>query len=140
MKTLNWLLGSLILLGTLTGEILMQSENNTYAEENAPKEESEFIGDVIPGGWTVHKKMDAEGQKVLKEAIGKRIGVRYEPVAYATQVVAGLNYCYLCIALPVTGKTQMPYFCSVTFYKSLDGKYNNFKIQKIAFRPEDEQK
>jgi hypothetical protein len=49
-----------------------------------------------PGGWTDWSfDLTEEAKKVFKEALHV-VGVKYTPLAFATQVVAGENYCFLC--------------------------------------------
>lgn len=55
------------------------------------------------GTWTGFDfKISAEADKVFKETLGKLIGVKYQLIAVATQLVSGTNFCFLCEATPVT--------------------------------------
>jgi len=40
--------------------------------------------------------MDEEAKEVFKKAFEGFVGVKYSPVAVATQVVAGMNYSFFC--------------------------------------------
>jgi hypothetical protein len=52
--------------------------------------------DVIPGGWTVYTtNISNEAKQVFEKAMNL-VGVKYEPLAVATQVVAGTNYSFFC--------------------------------------------
>ena len=52
--------------------------------------------ETILGGWsTFDFNLSDESKNVLKKATDG-LGVNYTPVAVATQVVAGLNYCFIC--------------------------------------------
>jgi len=54
------------------------------------------MSDVITGGWSnFGNPVTPEASQVFKTAM-TLIGVTYTPVAFATQVVAGTNYCFLC--------------------------------------------
>jgi hypothetical protein len=55
-----------------------------------------LMSDVITGGWSnFGNPVTPEASQVFKTAM-TLIGVTYTPVAFATQVVAGTNYCFLC--------------------------------------------
>jgi hypothetical protein len=57
---------------------------------------TEMSNVFAPGGWSnwqFHLTPDAE--KVFKEAFAHFLGVGYTPMAFATQVVAGMNYSFL---------------------------------------------
>lgn len=51
----------------------------------------------MAGGWSSFSfTITPEAKKVFEQALKGLVGVRYTPLAFATQVVAGLNYCFLC--------------------------------------------
>jgi len=51
----------------------------------------------VPGGWSEFScELSKTALKIFEET--KPIGVRYSPVAVATQVVAGTNYAFFCNA------------------------------------------
>lgn len=55
----------------------------------------------VPGGWSgFHFELTEEAQKVFAAALEGLVGMTYTPVAFATQVVAGMDYCYLCRGVP----------------------------------------
>jgi hypothetical protein len=52
---------------------------------------------VVPGGWSDFSfTITPEAKKVLDEALHGLTGVQYTPLAFAIQVVNGLNYCFIC--------------------------------------------
>ncbi len=52
---------------------------------------------VVPGGWTAFRfTVTDSAKKVLEAAFMGLLGVKYTPLAFATQVVEGTNYCFLC--------------------------------------------
>ena len=56
-----------------------------------------IMADANFGQWTGFDfTISPEAQKVFKEAMEHIVGVKYTPVAVATQVVAGMNYCFIC--------------------------------------------
>lgn len=51
----------------------------------------------MPGGWTAWNfTVSDEAMKVFKKALDGFVGVHYTPLAFATQVVSGTNYAFLC--------------------------------------------
>lgn len=61
-----------------------------------------------------------EARAVFAAALHGFVGVSYKPLAVATQIVAGTNYCFLCEATVVyPGAT--PYAAKLYIYKPLEG-------------------
>ena len=85
----------------------------------------------IVGGWTdFNYDLSAEAKAVLIEGLGGLVGVKYVPSAFATQVVAGTNYCFLCTG---TG-TQLPspsFPVLVYVHKPLSGTAHLTEIRHI---------
>jgi hypothetical protein len=55
------------------------------------------MAEMMPGGWTAFSfTITQEAKKVFDQALKGLVGVSYTPLAFATQVVAGTNYCFLC--------------------------------------------
>ncbi|NES71347.1 MAG: hypothetical protein F6K24_42150 [Okeania sp. SIO2D1] len=53
----------------------------------------------FPGGWSPYSSdITPEASKVFHKAMDDFYGVSYEPVAFATQIVAGINYSFFCNA------------------------------------------
>jgi hypothetical protein len=58
--------------------------------------------EAIPGGWSPWRSpITGEALQVFEAVTKHLVGVHYTPIAYATQVVAGLNYAFLTLAKPV---------------------------------------
>jgi len=50
----------------------------------------------VLGGWSrFNFSITPEAKNVFDQALKVIAGVKYTPLAFATQVVAGLNYCFL---------------------------------------------
>jgi hypothetical protein len=50
----------------------------------------------VVGGWSSFTTpLSPEAKSVFDQTVGKLRGVVYTPLAFAVQVVAGLNYCFL---------------------------------------------
>ncbi|OJJ15043.1 hypothetical protein BKI52_39955 [marine bacterium AO1-C] len=59
--------------------------------------------ETVVGGWTTFSfEVSAEAAKVFNKATENWAGVNYTPLAVATQVVNGINYCFLCKGVLVT--------------------------------------
>ena len=50
------------------------------------------------GGWSAYHKLTPEDRKVFDEAMKGFVGVKYDPQSVSTQVVAGVNYRFKCLA------------------------------------------
>ncbi|MGH1539685.1 MAG: hypothetical protein ACRBHB_04625 [Arenicella sp.] len=85
------------------------------------------------GSYTAFScEIDNDARAAFAEAFENFVGVRYEPVAVSTQVVAGTNYAFFCNAtLAYPGST--PYPAMVNIFQSLEGKSSITHIEKLAF-------
>ncbi len=64
----------------------------------------------IAGEWTLYQsEMTHETRNVFEKATKDIYGVRYQPVAFAAQVVEGVNYSFFCNAAGIyPGKINQP--------------------------------
>ena len=80
--------------------------------------------ETLAGGWTlhdIHEEIDETALAAFEKAFEGFAGVGYEPVALlATQVVAGVNYCFLCKATTVT-YPPVESWAYVYIYADLEG-------------------
>lgn len=75
----------------------------------------------LDGGYTEFREITEEEKKMFEKAMGSFVGMGQIPLAVATQVVAGVNYTFLCDAkLPVPGHGA-PHNDLVTIYRPLNG-------------------
>jgi len=83
---------------------------------------------MISGGWSEFRDLTEEDLAVFEEAMADLDGVVYEPISVSTQIVAGMNYRFLCNATVVypDAETVEKY---VTVYKDLEG---NVEITEIV--------
>ena len=84
----------------------------------------------LVGGWTTpdSPEITPELQDLFDKATEGLLGVSYTPVALVgTQLVSGMNYCFLCEAKAVI-PDAVPYYVNVTVYKDLEG---NAKVTDI---------
>jgi hypothetical protein len=79
------------------------------------------MSNQVVGGWSPYRKPTAEDLAVFNEAIKGLIGVKYTPELVSTQVVAGMNYKFICIAEPSTVE-PLQYKATVQIYAPLDAK------------------
>ncbi|MBS1188219.1 MAG: hypothetical protein H6R10_11 [Rhodocyclaceae bacterium] len=92
------------------------------------------MSDTIPGGWTAFNfELTPEAKKVFAEAV-ELVGVKYTPFAFATQVVAGTNYCYLSQALPVVPNARLR-VVKVYIYQPLPGQGQAHITQIVEINP-----
>ena len=87
----------------------------------------------IVGGWSSPEspEITPELQEVFEKATEGILGVTYTPVALVgTQVVAGMNYCFLCEAKAVVPEVE-PYYVNVTVYQDLSGKATVTNIEGV---------
>ena len=88
-------------------------------------------GDVLDGGWQVAEDtaITEERQELFDRALNGLLGVSYVPVAYlGSQVVAGMNHCFLCQATVVYPGAQTR-LVLVYLYEDLTG---HAEITRIA--------
>ena len=85
---------------------------------------------VLPGGWTPFRPVDAETMAVFVLATKDLVGVGYTPLQVSTQVVAGMNYRYICdarIVYPGVEATK----ALVEIYQPPGGKPHITRIEMI---------
>ncbi len=83
------------------------------------------------GAWTPFKTDLSEDQKkVFTTATKDLMGVGYQPIAVATQVVAGTNYSYFCNATLAT-PAQDTYTAMVNVYQQTDGSVHLTEIRRV---------
>lgn len=81
------------------------------------------------GGWTSYREVTKEDQRVFNEAMEGFVGIAYEPIKVSTQVVAGINYRFICKAsLP---GSEGAWEAVVQIYEPLEGKPYITKIDNI---------
>lgn len=91
--------------------------------------------EMLTGGWNMNfvpaEQMDEAAQAAFDKATGIIMGVGYEPLALlSTQVVAGMNYCYLTKAA-VIYPDAAPYYAVVYVYADLDGNATITNVETL---------
>jgi hypothetical protein len=90
-------------------------------------ENHEHLG--MPGGWTPYHHLTPEDKKVFEIAMHGFVGVKYTPLDVSTQVVAGVNYRFVCDAVLPSGGT--PWIALVSIFKPLNGDPYVTEIHRI---------
>lgn len=75
---------------------------------------------MVEGGFTPMHIVSDEERKLFDKALNQLVGVKYEPLVVATQVVAGTNYRFICNA-QIPGK-EATYPAMVTIFQPLPGQ------------------
>ena len=75
----------------------------------------------FPGEWTARRPLTSEDLQVFEQATRGLCGVKYTPLEVATQVVAGINYRFVCLAETVTAVVKR-YHAEITVFKPLPGQ------------------
>ena len=76
---------------------------------------------MIVGGWTVHDCITAEDMVVFNTAMKGLIGVNYEPIILATQLVNGTNYSFIC-KTTIMNEEMTKGIADVLIYKPIKGE------------------
>lgn len=86
---------------------------------------------IIVGGWTPFScNITKEASEVFEEVFKGFVGVSYSPVAFATQVVSGINYSFFCNAEPVY-PNALNQAAIVNIYKPIHGSAHITEIRMI---------
>ncbi|MDR2704199.1 MAG: hypothetical protein LBC02_00315, partial [Planctomycetaceae bacterium] len=86
------------------------------------------------GGWSHYKALDDEAQKIFEEATNNLVGAKYTPFCVSGQVVAGKNYCFLCLSTTVT-PDPVEKNVYVEVFVGLDGKAGKPKFTELPPQP-----
>jgi hypothetical protein len=83
------------------------------------------------GGWsTYNSEITDEATEVFETVTQGLVGVSYEPVAFATQVVAGTNYSFFCNAKAVVPSAPNKAVL-IDIYQPLEGSAHITHIRTI---------
>ncbi|MGN1018954.1 MAG: hypothetical protein ACI4O7_01160 [Aristaeellaceae bacterium] len=91
------------------------------------------LAETSPGSWQTAEDTTLTPERLapLEAALETLAGVNYEPVAYlSSQIVAGMNHCYLCRAT-VVYPDAVPYWSLVFVYEPLEGPAEILKIVRL---------
>jgi hypothetical protein len=71
----------------------------SWKPSSIPDREHDMLSaETLPGGWSAFNfTIPDDVKEVFDQSVGSQIAdVNYTPLAYATQIVAGVKYCFLC--------------------------------------------
>lgn len=137
-STVAWIL-AIVLCLSVFAMVGCKSESSkepeTKTEETIPSEAP--IGGPVAGGWTVSSEpaspaIPEEAKEAFDAAIEGLTGVGYEPLAYlGSQVVAGVNYGFLCRSQVVSPDAQAS-LSIVKVYRDLEGNATILETKDVA--------
>lgn len=87
----------------------------------AGKTEENHEKTMMTGGYTDPRQPDAKELELFRQVTAGLTGVEYTPENVATQVVAGLNYRFVCKASTVTPDPET-YRAEIIVYQPLPGR------------------
>lgn len=87
----------------------------------------------LAGGWSTYQALDSVAKKVFDEAVKDILGVKYTPFCVSEQVVAGKNYCFLCLSVTVT-KEPLRGNAYIEVFVDFDEKAGKPKITPIPHK------
>ena len=77
---------------------------------------------VMAGAWGGFSfTVTPEAKSVFDQALKGLVGVQYTPLAFAIQVVSGLNYCFLCEGHVVYSDGGSEFAALIYIYAPLEG-------------------
>ncbi|MCB9230772.1 MAG: hypothetical protein H6581_03875 [Bacteroidia bacterium] len=79
--------------------------------------------DIFIGGWSPFTTLDEQASGIFRNAVRQTgiLGDFYRPIAFATQLVSGINYCFFCnIERPFPNNPMAAAFVSI--FKPLGGE------------------
>lgn len=134
MKNKNMIIRNIAITGLITVTAVMGfAACSRVAAKYPPRMKGEdvttepaeqYAGPVqLAGGWTAaeDRTVTSDLEKVFRKATDGLTGVDYEPVEYlGSQVVAGLNHCFLAKATAVY-PGAVPHYSLVYIYERFDG-------------------
>ncbi|NLO85727.1 MAG: hypothetical protein GX096_09920 [Clostridiales bacterium] len=85
---------------------------------------------MMDGAYTDFHALTEEDVQFFADVMNEQVSVIAEPLAVATQVVAGTNYRYFCNATVETPKARS-YPAMVTIFKSLAGTSELMGVTEI---------
>lgn len=76
------------------------------------------------GGYSETRRLSDDEQKLFDKYVARIGDVEYEPINVATQVVAGINYRFLCKGREVKpdGGRGKKFYAAIVLYKPLPGQ------------------
>ena len=123
--------------GAMTGTPVEEAPAEEAPAEEAPAEEvAKLGGEGLVGGWEIpfykEPEMNEGVAEVFEKGMEGLVGVGYIPFSLlGTQVVAGTNYAFLCLATTVTAE-PVQYWAIVYMYEDLEGNVSILDIASLT--------
>lgn len=86
---------------------------------------------TITGAWTAWHPLTPQAEQVFKTAIHGLVGTSYTPLGFASQIVAGTNYAFLCQGKPAYLNPPET-FVVIYVFQPLQGEPHITKIEQIS--------
>ena len=109
--------------GSVTLSNIADLDIGALRSGQAAGEQPETSGELVPGGWGTapDEILSAEAKAIFEKATAVLLGVSYTPIAHlGSQVVAGINRCYLARSTVVT-PNAVPTYSLVYVFEDLQG-------------------
>lgn len=87
--------------------------------------------DGIHGGWSVFDDLDDNDKKILDEALGGFLGVKYEALKVSRQIINGTNYRFFCTGT-IASKGNETFPAIVKVYKPIYGDAVVTGIERVV--------
>lgn len=100
---------------------------HVIALDGVEKARQRYSDVPVAGGWTGLEEVDEEARALFERAVAEVVGVRYEPLLVASQVVNGVNYRFICKETRMTNPPVRG-VAKVSFHVSLDGAVSGVRI------------
>ena len=129
MKRIYALALSAVMVLSLVACSAANASNNVTVPNNEPAE----INEVGDGGWSHSASPDvtSELRMVFDKAFDGSDGSDVTPIVYlGSQIVAGMNHCFLCQSTAVYPGAE-PHYVLVYIYESLDGSAELMNITDL---------
>lgn len=119
------------------GRVFASDPEHVLYEEVLPIEVVE-ASDTInnTGGWSPVRELTDEDKQVFDEAMKGIVGTGYTPKKVSSQLVAGMNYCFLCEATLVT-RFPETYSAQVYIFRPLPGQGAPYVTNTVRLLGED---
>lgn len=124
-----------IVISTLAAALFsacgVQTHNAAKQQEKSKTEQTMETTrtDRMNGAYTAQRPLNDEEKELFETVMAKYVGVKYTPESVATQVVAGINYRFVCTAEPMTQASQT-FKAEITIFQPLPDR-GEAQITKI---------
>ncbi|MCE0492628.1 hypothetical protein [Vibrio salinus] len=90
------------------------------------------MANQFSGGWSPFHELSDEEKDVFIHGMEGFVGISYQPLVVATQVVAGCNYAFFCNA-ELESPGAAPYPAMVHMFRDLKGNVGITDIKSLAY-------